>query len=292
MPQAAAAPCPTALPGRPCTIRGKATERVTMRLRLTGGRVTARQLPVLAEVAERFGRGEVHLTTRQSVEIPGVAPDAVDAARALLATAGLQTGSCGPYVRTVVACPAPECKSGVIGAQTLAERLTAHAERYGKLPHKFKIAVTGCPNSCAKPLENDFGVMGIVAKQFHADRCNGCGNCVEACKEPGVLKLGDGDTLEYQAAGCVGCGACVAACPVEAWEGLGPRFVLFAGGKMGRHPRFALRLPAVADSPDAVLAVLDRAVAWYSCHASGRERFGDTIRRVGEPAFLAAVQPA
>ena len=29
-----------------------------------------------------------------------------------------------------------------------------------KLPHKFKIAVGGCPNNCVKPDLNDLGVIG------------------------------------------------------------------------------------------------------------------------------------
>ena len=37
-------------------------------------------------------------------------------------------------------------------------------KRFGKrknLPHKFKIAVGGCRHCCAKPQENDLGVMGV-----------------------------------------------------------------------------------------------------------------------------------
>ena len=28
------------------------------------------------------------------------------------------------------------------------------------LPHKFKIGISGCPNGCTKPKENDLGIMG------------------------------------------------------------------------------------------------------------------------------------
>lgn len=49
---------------------------------------------------------------------------------------------------------------GVIDSQGLAQRLHARVGLRKGLPHKFKIAIAGCPNGCTKPIENDLGVMG------------------------------------------------------------------------------------------------------------------------------------
>ncbi|MFW5856315.1 MAG: coenzyme F420 hydrogenase, partial [Planctomycetota bacterium] len=130
-----------------------------VRLGVTGGAVPAAGLRAAAEAAERFGTGAVHLTTRQTIEIPGVAEADLGEALDGLVAAGWSTAAGGPRVRAVVACPgAAWCRFGLVDGQALAERVAAHARSRGDLPHKFKIAIAGCPNGCAKPVENDFGL--------------------------------------------------------------------------------------------------------------------------------------
>ena len=51
-------------------MRQKQKNNFSLRLRVVGGNVTAKQLAKIAEVSEKFGDGYVHLTSRQSVEIP------------------------------------------------------------------------------------------------------------------------------------------------------------------------------------------------------------------------------
>ena len=50
-----------------------------------------------------------------------------------------------------------------------------------KLPHKFKIAVGGCPNNCVKPDLNDLGIIGQRIPNFDKSRCKGCTNCLMHC---------------------------------------------------------------------------------------------------------------
>ena len=54
--------------------------------------------------------------------------------------------------------------------------------------------------------------MGI-AVHIDADRCIGCGECVDDCF-PGVLRLEDG--IAVVSGPCLECGHCVAVCPTEA----------------------------------------------------------------------------
>ena len=49
-------------------------------------------------------------------------------------------------------------------------------------------------------------------------RCVGCGSCVAACPEQGVLQVVDGRARLVNAAHCVGHGGCKAACPSDAIE--------------------------------------------------------------------------
>ena len=59
------------------------------------------------------------------------------------------------------------------------------------LPHKFKIAVGGCPNNCVKPNLNDVGIIGQRIPVVDTDMCKGCKKCaIEAvCPEPCGQKL-------------------------------------------------------------------------------------------------------
>ena len=51
-------------------MRQKQKNNFSLRLRVVGGHLTATQLAQVAKVAEEFGEGYVHLTSRQSLEIP------------------------------------------------------------------------------------------------------------------------------------------------------------------------------------------------------------------------------
>lgn len=265
-------------------------DSVATRLRVAGGRLTADQLEALAGACRRFGQGYVHLTVRQAVEIPHVRRSEADALTEELAAAALRLGACGPRVRGVPACPALTCSHGVIDAQELAGALD---ERFfgRSAPHKFKLAVTGCPNGCVKPQENDVGVGGVRTADFHEDDCTACGACVDACPVPGVLAL-EGGALRVRLDGCIHCGDCVAACPTGAWEDTGPGYAVFVGGRMGRRPHLGERLPFVLRSAAAVVALVEQVLAWYQREGRTRERFADTIERVGPPALLAHLHAA
>ena len=258
----------------------------TVRLEMIGGRVESGWLQSLSDLARRFGRGYVHVTTRQGIELPYVPNERLDEFAAALAESGLQTGGCGPRLRTIVACPGLSCRWGIIDAQGLARRL-GRAVRDRTLPHKFKVAVSGCPNGCAKPIENDFGVLGARPKTYHADNCNLCGNCVNACPVPGVLSA-DGGELAFSAGHCIDCGKCVDSCPSAAWQEHGTAYAILVGGKMGRVPRLARRLPFLAAGQDEVLGLLDAILTWYCSNGHNKERFADTIERVGFDSLLDA----
>ena len=49
-----------------------------------------------------------------------------------------------------------------------------------------KVALTGCPNDCAKVRMHDFGIMGMTKPEYRQDRCVSCGACVKACEKKSV----------------------------------------------------------------------------------------------------------
>jgi dissimilatory sulfite reductase (desulfoviridin) alpha/beta subunit len=141
----------------------KGKERFSVRLSVIGGRMEASQIQVIADVAQRFGDGSLHLTTRQGVEIPHVPPENLAPLRAALEAAGLRLAAAGKCVRGITACPGSYCACGLIDSQNLAQKMHARVGAREGLPHKFKIGIAGCPNGCTKPKENDLGVQGRAA---------------------------------------------------------------------------------------------------------------------------------
>ena len=150
-------------------MRQKQKNNFSLRLAVVGGTLTAENLKKIAEVAEKYGDGHVHLTSRQGVEIPFIKLDDIDEVKESLAEGGCKPGVCGPRVRTVTACQGNQiCPSGNIDTYDIALKLN---ERYfgRELPHKFKFGVTGCQNNCLKAEENDVGIKGATDVKWKED---------------------------------------------------------------------------------------------------------------------------
>ena len=187
-------------------MRQKQKNHFSLRLRVVGGNVTAVQLAKIAEVAEQFGDGHVHLTSRQSIEIPFIKLEEIDSVKAALADGGVEPGVCGPRVRTITACQgAAICPSGCIDTYSLAKELD---DRYfaRELPHKFKFGITGCQNNCLKAEENDLGIKGGIKVTWREADCISCGVCVKACRSKAIA-LEDGK-ITVNSDLCNFCGRC------------------------------------------------------------------------------------
>ena len=139
----------------------RGTENFSGRIVPQGSVFTAENLRTIAELAENFGGGKVVFTSRLTAEIVGIPFDQIDAACDFAAARGLYFGGTGAKIRPITACKGTTCVYGNYDTQALAK--TLHEKYYVgwagvKLPHKFKIGVGGCPNSCMKPALNDFGI--------------------------------------------------------------------------------------------------------------------------------------
>ncbi|MBM4031643.1 MAG: sulfite reductase, partial [Planctomycetes bacterium] len=80
-------------------IKQRQRDKFTVRLKCPGGRVPLSKLPKIAEVAARYGGDYVHISFRQSIEIPYVDYRDFGKVRAELAEVGQEIASCGPRVR-------------------------------------------------------------------------------------------------------------------------------------------------------------------------------------------------
>ncbi len=268
-------------------MRQKEAGLFSVRLHVVGGRLTTAQLDAIRRAADRFGSGTVHLTARQGVEIPSIPAGSLALIKEYLSSSGVGVGVCGPTVRTVTACQGCRvCPSGVIDSPALAEAVDRRF--YGMpVPHKFKVGISGCSNNCIKAEENDLGVKGYIEPRWSRDGCSSCGICRAVCPVKAIdIPESDG-RASVDLSRCIGCGDCISTCPTGSMsEGL-RGYVLFAGGKFGRLPLLGKRIPGVLRTMEEAAAAIEAAVEFFRFHAKPRERFGDTLQRVGFPALEA-----
>ena len=270
-------------------MRQKQKGYFSLRLQVVGGNLTAENIRTVSEVAEKYGKGYVHMTSRQGIEIPFIRFDDIEEVKAELAKGGVKPGVCGPRVRTVTACQGSEvCPSGCIDTYALAKELDEHY--FGReLPHKFKFGVTGCQNNCLKAEENDLGIKGGMVVTCNQDACIRCGVCVKACREGAISLTDDGIVLD--AAKCNNCGRCVKACPTDAWEGESGYIVSF-GGLFGNKIYKGENLLPIIKDKETLFRVSDAAIKFFEENANPGERFRLTLQRVGEEEFKKVIQEA
>lgn len=259
-------------------MRQKQKNNFSLRLQVVGGNLTAENLKKIAEVAEKYGDGHVHLTSRQSVEIPFVKLDDVEEVKEELAKGGCKPGVCGPRVRTVTACQGNQiCPSGNIDTYDIAKKLDA---RYyaRELPHKFKFGVTGCQNNCLKAEENDVGIKGAAEVSWKEDACIHCGVCEKVCRENAISF--EDDKLVIDTEKCNYCGRCAKSCPVDAWD-VNEAYIVSFGGTFGNHISKGQEFLPLITSEEQLFRVTDAAIQFFDDHANPGERFKFTIDRVG-----------
>jgi dissimilatory sulfite reductase (desulfoviridin) alpha/beta subunit len=256
--------------------------KFSLRLHLAGGQLSALGLKKIYEVADTFGNGYVHLTSRQGVEIPFIDIADIPAVVESLADGGLQPGACGPRVRTITACQGSSiCPSGLIETSALAEEIDKRC--FGlELPHKFKIGITGCKNNCLKAEENDFGIKGGMLPEWDKSACTLCGLCVAVCPVNAIEKHGEELALHQET--CVYCGKCEKSCPSNAWKGR-PGYILSFGGMFGNEIAKGESVLPILFTKDALFKALDAAMDFYRQNGNGGERFGLTLKRVGLEKF-------
>ena len=270
-------------------MRQKQKNCFSLRLKTVGGHVDAKQLATIAEVAEKYGDGYIHLTSRQGVEIPFIKLDDIDEVKAALAEGDCEPGVCGTRVRTVTSCQGNAvCPSGCIDTYSLAKELS---ERYFamELPHKFKFGVTGCQNNCLKAEENDVGVKGGIKVTWNEDKCIFCGVCESICRTKAISIADNKITVDESK--CNYCGRCTKACPVDAYDN-NPGYIVSFGGLFGNRIHKGEELLPIIHDKATLLRVIDAAVEFFRDNAKAGERFRLTLERVGEDKFIEKVKEA
>jgi ferredoxin-nitrite reductase len=144
-----------------------------MRIKVPGGALTAAQVREIGIAADAFAEGPddspvfgnryADLTTRQDVQLHWIRIADVPRIWQRFWEVGLTTvQACGDSARNVCSCPvsgidAQEVVDALPVAQAISAYFTGNRE-YANLPRKWKIAVTGCTEDCARVEINDVGL--------------------------------------------------------------------------------------------------------------------------------------
>ncbi|MGA2032232.1 MAG: NADPH-dependent assimilatory sulfite reductase hemoprotein subunit [Thermoguttaceae bacterium] len=161
------------------------------RVAVPGGRLSSEQLLAQLDIGDEFGNGALRITTRQALEIYGIAKRNIREVVRRVNGSGLSTlGASGDAARNVMCCPAPYWGDPVHGqmqwlAHRLADELRPHVPAYREiwldgagsaqadgtdndrlygrayLPHKLKIAVGLPGDNCVGVYSQDIGLLAM-----------------------------------------------------------------------------------------------------------------------------------
>jgi ferredoxin-nitrite reductase len=144
-----------------------------LRIKVPGGVMTAAQVREVGVAADAFAEGPddspvfgnryADLTTRQDIQLHWIRIADVPRIWQRFWEVGLTTvQACGDSARNVCSCPVSGIdQKEVVDAYPVAQAISAFFtgnREYANLPRKWKIAVTGCTEDCARIEINDVGL--------------------------------------------------------------------------------------------------------------------------------------
>lgn len=275
----------------------KEREKTASRIRVPGGHLDAKLLGEIQKIAQEYGNGTVHITSRQGFEVPGIPFAKMPEVNKMLQPIieALDINQVSPHsgypaagTRNITACIGNRvCPYACYDTSAFAKRIEKAI-----FPNDlhFKVALTGCPNDCAKVRMHDFGILGMTEPVFNKDRCVSCGACEKYCRRKSVQAIEMVNERPVRnAEKCIGCGECVLNCPLGAWtrgEGDEKRYRLTLFGRTGkRNPRLGEDFIKWVDEKSIIKIILntyDYVNAYIDRDApGGKEHIGYIVDRTG-----------
>ena len=130
--------------------------------RMLGGITNPNELRAIADAAEKYNIPTVKVTGGQRIDLLGVKKEDLPAIWYDLGQAGMMSGQAyAKGLRTVKTCVGTDhCRFGTQDSTGLGIKLE-EAMWGAWSPHKFKLAVTGCPRNCAEATCKDLGIVCV-----------------------------------------------------------------------------------------------------------------------------------
>jgi len=124
------------------------------------GRLPEAQALAIAEIADRFGSGELRLTVWQNLVIPNIATEHLEAATQALLAAEIKF-TAGRVLSGTVACTGNKgCRFAATDTKSHAVELASFLDSRFTIDQPVNLHVTGCPHSCAQHYIGDIGLLG------------------------------------------------------------------------------------------------------------------------------------
>ena len=142
---------------------------VTVSLKPIGkppGDITSPQMEALADLADRYGQGEIRTTHEQNMVLPHVRMADIPELYQALSDAGLATPNAG-RITDIVACPGLDyCNLANTRSIPIANQIQ---ERFAGIERErtigeLKIKISGCINACGHHHVGHIGILGVDKK--------------------------------------------------------------------------------------------------------------------------------
>lgn len=268
----------------------------------------------LCDIWERHGSGLVAFHGQSGdIMFQGCTSENTQKAFDELNDIGFDLGGAGPALRTSMSCVGharceQSCYDEVRAHRSIINKLLDEMHRPA-LPYKFKFKFSGCANDCVNAIHRaDFAVIGTWRDDIKIDQ----EKVKEHIKEKGrryttdtVLKmcptraisLNDDDTMEIDNKSCVRCMHCINVMTKALSPGddrgvsimIGGKRALKIGDLMGIMIKPFMKLETDEDFEE-LEDFAERVVEFFADNALEHERVGETIDRIGLPAFLEALE--
>jgi len=268
----------------------------------------------LCDIWERHGSGLIAFHGQSGdIMFQGCTTENTQKAFDELNEIGFDLGGAGPALRTAMSCVGharceQSCFDEVRAHRTIINKLLDEMHRPA-LPYKFKFKFSGCSNDCVNAIHRaDFAVIGTWRDDIKVDQ----EKVKEHVKEKGrkytidtvismcptrALSLNDDDTLEIDNRSCVRCMHCINVMTKALSPGDDRGISIMIGGKrplkiddlMGIMVVPFMKLETDEDF-EKLEEFAERVVEFFADNALEHERIGETIDRIGLPAFLEAME--
>ena len=138
-----------------------------MRVKIPSGVLSAAGLEAIGEIAEKYGRDQGELTTRQNIQLHYITLDHFPAINERLKAVALTTmGGCGDVVRNITGCPVTGVNQDelfdVSGLIADTAKFFYGNRDYSDLPRKHKISLSACPYQCNAPEINCISLVALI----------------------------------------------------------------------------------------------------------------------------------
>ncbi len=129
----------------------------------TPGDASSDQMRLIADLAERFGQGDIRISHEQNVVLPHIHKSDLAALHAALREADLATANLG-LISDIIACPGLDyCALATARSIPIAQQIATRFDEL-KLEHEIgemKIKISGCINACGHHHVGHIGILGL-----------------------------------------------------------------------------------------------------------------------------------